>query len=223
MSAPAPETRSPHRVSSALHLVRHGQSSWNVLQRVQGQNDEAELTESGREQAAAAAQTLAAFAAVRLLTSDLRRAAQTAEIIGGATGLTPIPTSLLREQGLGALEGMGSARAAREWDLAAQRAFAEYGEPLPATAIRLPGGESMRDVRGRVGGILASPWVTDSSGDVIIVSHGDTIRIMLALLLGDDFDELEWRPVGNGEVHSIYRSPEGAVDYVTTAIAGTTA
>lgn len=222
IASPAAETPPPHRVSGALHLVRHGQSTWNVLQRVQGQNDEAELTALGRTQAAAVAQALATFAAVRLLTSDLRRATQTAEIIGGVTGLTPLSTSLLREQGLGVLEGMGSAEAAQEWDCAARRAFAEYGEPVPATAIRLPGGESMRDVRGRVGGILASPWATDSGGDVIIVSHGDTIRIMLALLLGDDFDQLEWRPVGNGEVHSIYRSPEGAVEYVMTSIPGTT-
>ncbi len=219
MSAPPTEPGPQHRVSSALHLVRHGQSTWNVLRRVQGQNDEAELTPLGREQAGAAAQTLAQFSAVRLLTSDLRRAVQTAEIIGGTTNLVPIQTSLLREQGLGVLEGLDSAAAAQEWDRAARRAseeWDEYGEPLPATAIRPPGGESMRDVRGRVGGILASPWVTDATGGVIVVSHGDTIRIMLAVLLGDDFDEPAWRPVGNGEVHSVYRTDEGAIEYVTT-------
>lgn len=200
----------------ALHLVRHGQSTWNVLGRVQGQNDEAELTDLGRAQIAAVANVLQGFPVVRLLTSDLRRATQSAEIIGAATSLSPIPTSLLREQGLGIVEGMDSAQAGQEWDSAARRAFEEYGEPVPATAIRLPGGESMQDVRGRVGGILASPWVTDTTGDVVLVSHGDTIRIMLALLLGDDFDDLEWRPVGNGEVHSVHRSSSGALDYVVT-------
>jgi probable phosphoglycerate mutase len=223
VTATALEPLHPRRLPGALHLVRHGQSTWNVLQRVQGQNDDAELTVLGREQASTAAQALVPHSAVRLLTSDLRRAMQTAEIIGGVTGLTPVPTALLREQGLGVIEGMGSAEAAQEWDKAARRAYVQYGEPLPATAIRLPDGESMRDVLGRVGGILASPWVTDATGDVIIVSHGDTIRIMLALLLGDEFDELQWRPVGNGEVHSIYRTLVGTVEYVTTAIAGATA
>ncbi|QNK80725.1 histidine phosphatase family protein [Nakamurella sp. PAMC28650] len=204
--------------AAAVHLVRHGQSTWNVQGRVQGQNDGAELTPLGRQQAAAVAQLLLGFDATRLLTSDLRRAVQTAEIIGAATGLTPIESSLLREQGLGILEGMDSAQAALEWEAAAQRALQQYGEPVPATSIRLPGGESMRDVLGRVGGILASPWITDAAGDVVIVSHGDTIRIMLALLLGDDFDVLDWRPVESGEVHSIHRTPSGAVEHVVTAI-----
>lgn len=220
---PPPAPALPGRVSGGLHLVRHGQSTWNVLGRVQGQNDEAELTALGLAQAASVGQLLTGFPVGRLLTSDLRRAVQTAQIIGEAMGLAPIETSLLREQGLGVLEGLDTALASQEWDRAAARAFAEYGEPVPATAIRLPGGESMRDVLGRIGGLLASPWVTDASGDVIMVSHGDTIRIILAHLLGDDFDELEWRPVGNGEVHSIYRSSAGAVSHVMTSIDSPTA
>jgi len=205
----------------ALHLVRHGQSTWNVVGLVQGQIHHPELTDLGRLQAAAAARLLAGSGATRLLTSDLCRAVQTAEIIGVATDLAPIKSSLLREQGLGILEGLSSEQAGIAWELAAQQALDDYGEPVPATALRPPGGESMEDVRGRVAGILASPWVTDCSGDVVIVSHGDTIRIMLAHLLGDDFENLSWRPVGNGDVHSVYRTSGGGIAYVVT-LAGPT-
>lgn len=210
----------PDQAAPALHLVRHGQSTWNVRGLVQGQNDEATLTDLGREQVIATADLLAGTASSRLLTSDLRRALQTAAIIGSATGLDPIRSSLLREQGLGVLEGLTSDQAGLEWDRAARRALEHHGESIPATSVRVEGGESLRDVLGRVGGILASPWVTDASGDVILVSHGDTIRVMLAHLLGDDFEQLEWRPVANGEIHSVYRATDGSIRHVSSPLAG---
>ena len=195
----------------ALHLVRHGESTWNVAGLVQGQTDEAELTQLGRRQAAAAAKVLAALEPVRLLASDLRRASTTAQIIGAATGLTPIRTSLLREQSVGRLEGLTSTQARVQWEIEAAAAVDEYGDPMPLADLRVGGGESIRDVLARVAALLASPLVTDAGGDVVIVTHGDTIRILLGHLLGDDPDEPVWRDVGNAEVHSVLRDPDGGV------------
>jgi len=73
-----------------LWLVRHGQSGWNVVGRIQGQSPQAPgLTETGREQAAQAAQVLAGQApgATLVVASDLTRAAQTAGIIADLLGL----------------------------------------------------------------------------------------------------------------------------------------
>ena len=65
-----------------LLLLRHGESTWNVEQRWQGWLD-APLTPAGEAQAAARARTLAheSFAPRVIYTSDLQRAARTAEII----------------------------------------------------------------------------------------------------------------------------------------------
>ncbi|AIJ22146.1 conserved protein, phosphoglycerate mutase family protein [Amycolatopsis methanolica 239] len=67
----------------AVHLVRHGQSAWNVAGRVQGQSPRAgSLTAAGRAQAAALD-----VAGTVLVSSDLPRARETAEIIAARLGL----------------------------------------------------------------------------------------------------------------------------------------
>jgi len=206
------------KASPAIHLVRHGQSTWNVKRLVQGQTSHPELTELGRQQGRQAAETLAGSAAVRLLTSDLLRAVQTAQIIGNALGLVPIRTSLLREQSFGGLEGLSTDRAVLEWERAANEAVDQYGDPLPIVDVRLTGGESMRDVLARVTALLASPWVAEATGDVVIVTHGDTIRILLAHLLGDDFQDPPWRDIANGDVHSVYRNRAGEVVHAAAGV-----
>ncbi len=212
----------PDQASPAVHLVRHGQSSWNVDRLLQGQVEHPPLTALGRAQTRRAARALAGSRAGRLLTSDLRRARESAEIIGAATGLTPIETTLLREVNYGPLQGMTSSEAGAEWERIAATAVDESGDPLPIADLRMPGGESMRDVLARVSGLLAGPWITEATGDVILVSHGDTIRIVIGHLLGEDLDDLTWRDVGNGEVHSIYRTSHGQVVHIRTDAAPTT-
>ncbi|HEX8518888.1 MAG TPA: histidine phosphatase family protein, partial [Pseudonocardia sp.] len=69
-----------------LVLLRHGQTDYNVAGRMQGHLDSV-LTAVGLEQAAVAAPALAALGPDRMVSSDLRRAADTAEVVGAACGL----------------------------------------------------------------------------------------------------------------------------------------
>lgn len=80
--------------------VRHGQSTWNVLDRLQGHELSPPLTELGREQAQHAAESLADRGVVRLLSSPATRALETAEIIGTHLGLEVEFEPLLLEKGL---------------------------------------------------------------------------------------------------------------------------
>jgi broad specificity phosphatase PhoE len=80
--------------------VRHGQSTWNVLDRMQGHELSPPLTELGREQAAAAAEALVDRGVARLLSSPATRALETAEIIAERLGLTVEVEPLLLEKGL---------------------------------------------------------------------------------------------------------------------------
>lgn len=82
------------------HWVRHGQSTWNVLDRMQGQELGPPLTDLGRAQAAAAADSLAALGVTRVLSSPAVRAQQTAEIIADRFGLSVETEDLLLEKGL---------------------------------------------------------------------------------------------------------------------------
>jgi broad specificity phosphatase PhoE len=80
--------------------VRHGQSTWNVLDRLQGHELSPPLTDLGREQAQDAAEALADRGVVRLLSSPATRALETAEIIGAHLGLEVEVEPLLLEKGL---------------------------------------------------------------------------------------------------------------------------
>ena len=66
-----------------LVLLRHGQTDYNLAGRMQGHLD-SQLTEVGRAQAEAVAPAIARMAPDLLLSSDLRRAIDTADVIGVA-------------------------------------------------------------------------------------------------------------------------------------------
>lgn len=159
--------------SPLLYFVRHGQSTWNVERRIQGQTRSPPLTELGRHQARRAAMQLAQTGATTLLTSDAMRAMQTAKIIGPVLGLSSTPTSLLREQHWGDLQGQSSEKA---WAVGARLRDDE----------RFPGGEARCDVRARLEQLLQSDVLRDAAGPVVLVSHGDTIAQAVRFLSGDE-------------------------------------
>lgn len=170
-------------MSQPVYLVRHGQSEWNLLRLTQGQTHHPRLTDLGRAQAAAAAELLvgdlSAQAPVRLLTSDLARATETAAIIGARLGVEPESDVRLREQHLGSLQGRS------------------YDEVEPAV-----GGETARQVGDRMAAVLAA---LDRSRPTVLVSHGDAIRAAAAHLAGQRPDEAPWLEVANGAVGRVER------------------
>lgn len=176
-----------------LHFVRHGESTWNVEGRVQGQTHHVPLTGLGFAQARAAARTLAGRDVRRLVSSDLVRARQTADVVGDALGLTPEYEPALREQSLGSLEGRLAAELVPETTSPGQH----------VTSVRWGGGESVADVHARVGGYLERLLADPGPGDVVLVSHGDTIRIALAYLRGHRPDQVDWCALPNGSVTTV--------------------
>ena len=178
-----------------VHLVRHGQSTWNLQHRVQGQRNEPALTDLGRRQAIDAARALAGVRPALLLTSDLTRSTQTADIIGRALRLQPIHTTLLREQALGELEGLSTQ------DASTRLTGVDLADPV----VRYAGGESRDDVAARIGELFTSPMINalTMTDEIVLVSHGDTIRIAIALLLGEDQADAPWRPIDNGSVTTV--------------------
>jgi probable phosphoglycerate mutase len=154
-----------------LLLVRHGQSEWNAAGLLQGQTAHVPLTELGHAQAAAAAQELVALSPGAIVSSDLRRAVQTAEHCARATGLAFTTTPALREQGYGVLEG----RPSRElWDVV------DWTDPHWSAE----GGESLAGLHARVAGYLAALREQPPAEVVALVTHGDTIRAAQAVAAG---------------------------------------
>lgn len=182
---------------TTLHLVRHGQSEWNLSRRLQGQVADVPLTPVGLEQAHTAATALAGRGIAAVHSSDLLRARRTAEVIGAALGLPVQLDAGLREQSYGTLEGRSTA------DVLAAAPY-DFTDP----DARAPAGESIRDVYERVGRCLASYAQRYEGRDVVLVSHGDAIRIGLAWLDGAGPGDVPWRETPNGSVTTV-RLPPG--------------
>lgn len=80
--------------------VRHGQSTWNAIDRMQGHELSPPLTDLGRAQSAQAADALVGRGVVHLLSSPATRALETAAVIGERLGLDVVTEPLLLEKGL---------------------------------------------------------------------------------------------------------------------------
>lgn len=190
-----------------LWLVRHGQSTWNLERRLQGQTHDVPLTEVGHEQASRAGGELAGLGvgpAARLLSSDLLRAWQTAVVIGQALGIDPTPDERLREQHYGVLQGRLTA------DLRAE----PVPEGLDITEVAWGGGESIEQVYVRVRDLLVE--LSAVPGDAVLVTHGDTLRVALTVIdqlnRGEPTDrpwrDVAWPVVANGSVTRVMLSTQ---------------
>jgi probable phosphoglycerate mutase len=170
-----------------LLLVRHGQSEWNAAGLLQGQTPQVPLTPLGHAQAEGAARELAGLAPRAMLSSDLRRAVQTAEHCARATGLPFTTTPALREQGYGVLEG----RPSRElWDVV------DWTDPHWSAE----GGESLAQLHARVADLLAHLAAAPPADVVALVTHGDTIRAAQAVAAGLGPDAMPAVTPHNGTV-----------------------
>lgn len=127
---------------SRLVLVRHGETDFNAEGRMQGHLD-SRLTGQGLEQIRRAAPVLAGYDPARLISSDLVRAARTAERVGEVCELPVKLDPRLRETHLGEWQGLTMAEVEDGWPgLAAMwRSDPEWAPP---------GGESRVDVAARV-------------------------------------------------------------------------
>lgn len=175
------------------YLVRHGQSEWNAQRLTQGQTSHPRLTPLGRAQAEQAADTLVVdlaalgLSAGRLLSSDLVRAVETADIVGERLGLPSEPDRRLREQHLGSLEGRPYAET---WAAADKHDWSDLTVPIA-------GGESPADFHDRIAAAVAD---VDPETVTVLVTHGDAIRAAVAIWAGHRPNDAPWLNVENGAV-----------------------
>jgi broad specificity phosphatase PhoE len=182
-----------------MTLVRHGESTWNELGLIQGQNDVAELTEAGRDQARAVAKSLKSLGFGRLVTSDLARARQTAEIIGTELDLVPTADSLLRERCFGILEG-------EPQEMLDSKSSGIVDGVFIDPDARPEGGESFRDVVTRAGIFIEAARDVSSGERLLVVTHGGTIRALRAYVEVQPLEGLPTLAVANCSLWDLYPS-----------------
>ncbi|TVU01452.1 hypothetical protein EJB05_53102, partial [Eragrostis curvula] len=153
-------------------IVRHGETSWNASRIIQGHLD-AELNDIGRQQAVAVAHRLSKeVKAAAIYSSDLKRAAETAETIARVCNLPNVVFDpALRERHIGDLQGMKLEVAATERP-EAYKAFMSHKRNQ-----QIPGdGESLDQLSERCVSCLYDIVEKHKGERIIVVSHGGTIR-----------------------------------------------
>lgn len=171
-----------------LVVWRHGRTSWNHEDRFQGQTD-IPLDDVGVAQAAAAAARLVSYSPAAIVSSDLSRAAQTADALASLTGLTVTYDPDLREIDVGSWAGM---------------LVSEIHALNPGVAAKLEtdptfrrggDGETLAEVAERTEKALWRALDLVSDGlTVVAASHGLAGRIGVARFLG--FQPSQWGAFG---------------------------
>lgn len=166
--------------SRRLWLVRHGLTAWNASGRFCGHTDPP-LIAAGRAQARWLGRFLRQHPIAAMYTSDLARAQETATLIASALpySVPVLASPTWREVAFGVWEGLTYADIASRYG--SQLAF--FSDP---ERHRPPEGETLADVWSRVQTGLAALGVRlagQVDGDVVLVSHGGTLRLLLCRLL----------------------------------------
>jgi broad specificity phosphatase PhoE len=176
---------------TTLILVRHGQTEWNREARWQGQADPP-LNARGRQQACDTASELSNQPFDALFSSDLRRALETAQIIGTELGLGVVPDERLREINLGLWQGM----LADEIEAQYPKKFHRWRtEPL---TVRPPEGETVTELAARVLEAIAEISHRFPDGRVGVVAHELPIAVVVSRAQGVDVARLREFIPGTG-------------------------
>lgn len=151
-------------------LLRHGQTEFSTERRFAGRGDIA-LTDTGRRQAAAAADRLTARGIDAIVTSPLQRARRTAEAVAAATGAPLTADDGLVETDFGKWEGLTFGEAAQRWpaEMSAWRASAD---------VAPPGGESFAAAARRVLAALDRLLAAHPRKTLLLVSHVTPIKTL---------------------------------------------
>jgi len=202
LAAPLTVTAAGHGAHAAspltLYIVRHGQTDWNLEDRIQGDTDNP-LNETGRAQAQAVAEVLRGIALDQVYPSGLLRAIETAEIVASGAPITP--DLRLNERSRGIYEG----RIAAEVN-------AEFAPRFSALDDDMDGGESLRSIAARISEATRELVARHMGETVMVVGHSGVNPLVIAELIGlapeRAIDEIRQ---GNDEVYKLTVRPDGAV------------
>jgi len=175
-----------------IFLIRHAETASNAARVVQ--TVETPLSDRGRAQAERLAHRLAAEGVAQILSSDLPRAAITAECLRAATGAPLELDPLLQERNFGAIRGM---------------AYADVGVHIFAPAYLPPGGESWQAFHARVD----RAWdrilelAAGVSGNLAVVTHGLVCYSLVLRHVGQPRAEAPPQHFGNTAVTVVDAEP----------------
>ncbi|MBE2198646.1 MAG: MSMEG_4193 family putative phosphomutase [Anaerolinea sp.] len=186
-----------------IALVRHGENDWVKKHRLAGWIPGVRLNEAGRQQAAAAAERLAALPLTALYSSPLTRCLETAVYIAQAHQLHITEIEDLGEVHYGKWEGKKIKKLAKKktW----------HGVQHFPSRFQFPGGESLHAVQFRAVQTIEKLNRQHSGESIAIVSHADLIKLVLAHYLGMHLDLFQRLVIAPASVSLIALAENGGV------------
>lgn len=166
-----------------LFLARHGQVE-NFSEGTYNGHKDVDITELGVRQMEAVADRLKDENLAGVYSSDLIRTERGADIIAAGHGLIPKLRFTLRELNVNLWEGL----TANEIEEKFPGAFGEWRKNI--ADYRIPGGESIRDMSGRVIPALKEILNANRGKNVVVVAHGAVNRVLLADAMGLDLNNI---------------------------------
>lgn len=159
-----------------IYLMRHGAIETGAQKRYIGQLD-LPLNSTGREQARWWREKLASVPFERIITSDLKRAYQTAAIIAEKQAAPIHAMAELREIDMGEWDGRSMASIRRQFPYK----WEERGRRIDR--FRPPGGESFRQLSDRAAPVIEK-LAAQMTGPLLMVAHAGVNRTLLCHVLG---------------------------------------
>lgn len=164
-------------MTATLYLIRHGETAFNRDGKGLGRSD-VPLTATGETQARLTGAAFAGVALDRVLVSPLSRAMRVAEAVGAHSGSSVEVRESLIELDVGLTEGAAYADTAAQFP----EFMRQWAGPGAADAL-FPGGESLRDVAGRVSPLGGEFRGLPGGSALAVVSHNFVLRALLCVLL----------------------------------------
>jgi probable phosphoglycerate mutase len=193
-------------MESTFYLVRHGQSTWNEIGRIQGKQDPP-LSALGRRQAMALADALRHEPLDAIYSSPQRRAHMTADPTASDHELPVTTVEGLAEIDHGFWEGL------TETQIQQRFAISFYTWLRRPSQTLMPGGEHALAVQQRVLGAWEE-IVADHVGDrVLVVSHDIPIKVIIADVLHLSLDYISHFALNNAAI-SIVQETAGQLQLV---------
>lgn len=188
--------------ATRLIAVRHGETAWNRVSRIQGHTD-IPLNEAGHWQARQVGDAVAAEGVDAIYSSDLQRAADTARAIGQATGVAVQLDAGLRERHFGELEGLTHDEITTRWPDDARRWRGRDPEYGPQ------GGETLKDFHARCVAALTRLAQRHPGQTVVLVAHGGVLDCFYRAANGVDLSVPRSWTIGNATINRLLYSPDG--------------
>jgi probable phosphoglycerate mutase len=160
-----------------LYLIRHGQSEWNELKKIQGQTN-TNLTKHGKDQAKMLAHMLIGENIDVIYTSDLNRAKDTAKTISEKINKPLIYSEFLREIKFGIWEGLTISEVEDRY----KDQYLIWNKS-PDELI-LDNAETLQILKDRVMNWINLILLENKEKNIAIVSHGTTLKVLMLSLLG---------------------------------------